>query len=75
MCCLIIFCMLYNTLQVPYAGGTMQGEFAGAAATGVPLPEDGGGDDDDGPSSFPAAKLHSFSASMGLICHRDALQA
>lgn len=45
----------------------MQGEFAGPASTWS------GSAEEDGPVVSPPAKLHAFSASMGLICHRDAL--
>jgi hypothetical protein len=48
----------------------MQGEFAGPAATWV----DGNGSGAEGPYVNPPAKLHAFSASMGLICHQDALR-
>lgn len=48
----------------------MQGEFAGPAATW----SEGDGPGADGLYVNPPAKLHAFSASMGLICHQDALQ-
>lgn len=54
--------------KVPFAGGRMQGEFAGPAATGCPTP-------DPDTMATPTAKLHSFAATTSLICHQDALQS